>query len=381
MPGPLAWVVGATFLHFTSFYYLFATLPLYVLDLGGSTFQVGLIVGVFSVSSLAARPLFGAWMDRAGRRRFLLVGAGIYVVASLGYLAIRTVPGLLLWRVFHAMGLATFSTAAASLAGDLAPPRHRGTTMGIYGLAQTAALSVGPGVGAAIQRAMGYSGLFLCAAFTGLSALACALVVRETKPPGKAHVGSEGRGGGRTVLHYVAPSAALQFSASIAYGTIASFVAILARDRGLDVLGTYFAILALSSLAIRLVAGRAYDAWGPRAVLAPAFLSLASGMGLLAITGRPGLFLGTAILAGGGIGATHTTLLARVVERSPSHARGSAVAVFTSCWELGVGGGTILMGRVAEAAGFSGMYLAAGAIPLVGLLGLLWIHGGLRERP
>ena len=374
IPGPLAWVVGATFLHFTSFYYLFATLPLYVLDLGGSTFQVGLIIGVFSVSSLAARPLFGAWMDRAGRRHFLVAGAGIYVVASLGYLVMRTVPALLLWRVFHAMGLATFSTAAASLAGDLAPPQRRGTTMGIYGLAQAGALSVGPGLGAAIHRALGYSGLFVSTAFTALAALGCALAIPQSPPPGRARAGSEGKTGGRTFWRHLAPPAALQFAASIGYGTIISFIAVVARNRGLDVVGIYFAFLALSSLGIRLLAGRAYDGLGPSAVLAPAFLSLATAMGLLAMTARPELFLSTAVLAGAGIGATQTALLARVVERSPSHGRGSAVAVFTSFWELGVGGGTMVMGQLAEVAGFSGMYSCAAAISLLGLFGLLWLR-------
>jgi MFS family permease len=373
-------VVGATFLHFTSFYYLFTTLPFYVLDLGGSTFQVGLIIGVFSVSSLAARPLFGAWMDRAGRRRFLLVGAAIYVVASLGYLAIRTVPGLLLWRMFHAMGLATFSTAAASLAGDLAPPQRRGTTMGIYGLAQAGALSLGPGVGAAIHRALGYTGLFVSAAFTALAALACAIAVREAPPPGKRRAGAEQAARGRGVLRQVALPATLQFSASIAYGTIVSFIAVVARRRDLDVAGSYFALLALSSLSIRLVAGRAYDVWGQRAVLAPAFLVVSTGMGLLVFTAHALLFLCTAILVGAGIGATQTALLARVVERSPSEARGSAVAVFTSCWELGVGGGTMVMGRLAEAAGFSGMFAAATAMPLVGLVALLLLREPRFER-
>jgi len=380
MQRPLAWLVGATFLHFTSFYYLFATLPFYVLDLGGSTFQVGLIIGVFSVSSLAARPLFGAWMDRTGRRPFLLVGAAIYAVASLGYLVIRTVTGLLLWRVVHAMGLATFSTAAASLAGDLAPPQRRGTTMGFYGLAQAGALSVGPAAGGAIHHALGYRGLFVCTALTALSALVCATRIPEGPLAEKARRGSAGRAKGVLVLWPVIPPAALQFSASIAYGALISFIAVVARDRGLDVVGTYFALLAASSLGVRLVAGRAYDAWGPPAVLAPALLLLATGMGLLANAAHAGLFVGTAILAGTGIGATQTALLARVVERSPSEGRGRAVAVFTSCWELGVGGGTMVMGRLAEGLGFSGMFAAAAVMPLVGLAALLFLHKGRLEK-
>jgi len=379
-PGPLFWLVGATFLHFVSLFCLYATLPLYVLDLGGSTAQVGLVMGAFSVASLAARPFFGAWIDRSGHRPFLLGGAAIYVVASLGYLGMRSVPALFLWRAFHAMGLATFSTASAALAGDLAPSRRRGTTMGQYGLAQAAALSVGPGMGVAVQRALGYPGLFLGTACAATGALLCALAVPETRvaagvPPSP---GPASRGLGS--LRLGGAPALAQFAASIAHGTILSFTAVVAQRRGLDVVGTYFALLALSSLGIRLVAGRAYDAWGLFPVLAPAFLVLAAGMGLLAVAGGATIFLLAGVLAGAGIGATHTTLLARVFERSPIEGRGTAVGVFTSFWQLGVGGGSMAMGRLAEAAGFSGMFAAVAAMPLIGLVGLLVFRGAGIER-
>ena len=341
---PLAWVVAATFFHFASLHFLFATLPLYILDLGGSVFQVGLVVGVFAV-------------------------------ASLGYLAIRSVPGLLIWRVFHAMGLAAFTTAAASLAGDLAAPDRRGTTMGIYGLAHPAALSVGPALGAAMLPGWGYPPIFLCSGFTAMLALGCVLPLPDIRPSK-----SEGKTARKsplasTVLRAVVVPAALQFSASIAYGTIISFIAVVARERELAGLGAAFTLLALSSLGIRLVAGRAYDTWGPRTVLVPGFLTLAVGMALLAVTAHAGIFLGAAVLAGVGIGGTHTTLLARVIEGSPTEARGSAVAVFTSCWELGIGGGAIVMGRLGETLGFAGMYLVAAALCVGGVLGLRWLPG------
>src|SRR5262245_17380214 len=75
----VACVLGATFCHFASLYYLLPTLPLYVQRLGGSTNEVGLIVGAFSLASLLTRPFVGIWMDRHGRRSFLVVGAAIYV--------------------------------------------------------------------------------------------------------------------------------------------------------------------------------------------------------------------------------------------------------------------------------------------------------------
>lgn len=369
---PFECVVAATFLHFASLYYLLPTLPLYAQHLGGSTYQVGLIVGIFALASLLMRPFLGVWMDRAGRRGFLLVGAGIYVLASLGYLAISSVPGLLLWRVFHAMGLATFSTAAASLAGDLASPRRRGAAMGVFGLAQAGALAIGPGVGRVTLTTLGYAGLFLATACTALAALVFALALPGDPFPARKRVlGDFARG--RAFSDAAAVPAAVQFAASVAYGAIVSFIALVAVERGLEVVGSFFALLAMSSLSVRLVAGRAYDAWGAVPVLAPALLVLAGGVALLAVAGGTALFLLGAVLTGLGIGATQTTLLAHVVDRSGADSRAGSVAAFMACWELGVAGGAILMGRLAEASGFYVMFMGATSLPLLGLASLHWL--------
>jgi MFS family permease len=378
--GPLACVVTSTFLHFASLYYLLPTLPLYLLGLGGTNAEVGLIIGILALTSLAVRPLLGIWMDRAGRRWFLLAGAGIYVLASLGYWAIRSVPGLLFWRVFHGVGLATFSTAAASLAGDLAPPGRRGATMGVFGLAQAAALTVGPGIGRRVLATFGYPGLFVASAGTALAALACALVVPRSA------FSNAGRAPGALIGRHllwdgVSAPAIVQFTASVAYGTIISFIAVVARDRGLDVVGAFFALLALSSLGIRLVAGKAYDTWGPAAVLTPLLVALAVGMCMLAVAESALLFLLAAVPAGVGIGGTHTTLISSVVDRSRPESRASSVASFAACWELGVGGGTIIMGRVADALGFQVMFLLVASLPLLGLSGLRWLRGWEGPHP
>jgi predicted MFS family arabinose efflux permease len=378
--GALAWTVAATFFHFASLYCLLPTLPLYVQDLGGSTSEVGLIVGVFSLASLLVRPFLGASMDYAGRRGFLLTGAGIYVAASLGYLAIESLPALLVWRVFHAMGLATFSTAATSLAGDLAPARRRGATMGVFGLAQAGALTVGPGVGQTVRSVFGYTGLFLVTTCTALAALVCALQLPNGPSPRPKEIPGEWIRNWAS-LHATAVPTAVQFAASIPYGVIVSFFSIVARERGMDLVGTFFVLLALSSLIVRLVAGKAYDTWGASAVLAPAFVALAVAMALLAVAARPGLFLLAAVPAGLGIGATHTTLMARVVDRSARETRATSVAGFITCWELGVGGGSILLGRLAEAAGFYTMFVVAASLPLLGLGSLLWFHDRGPGRP
>jgi predicted MFS family arabinose efflux permease len=87
----------------------------------------------------------------------------------------------------------------------------------------------------------------------------------------------------------------------------------------------------------------------------------------LAVTDRAGWFLMAGVFVGLGIGGTHTTLLSAVVDRAVTKRRASSVAAFAACWELGVGGGAIFVGRLADSVGFEAVFLAVAALPLVGL--------------
>ena len=113
----------------------------------------------------------------------------------------------------------------------------------------------------------------------------------------------------------------MQFAASIAYGTIISFIAVVARERGLDVVGTFFALLALSSLGVRLAAGKAYDAWGPAKTLAPLLVALAGESPSSPWREIRCSLLLAAVPTGIGIGGIHTTLISAVVDRSAPESR------------------------------------------------------------
>jgi predicted MFS family arabinose efflux permease len=69
-----------------------------------------------------------------------------------------------------------------------------------------------------------------------------------------------------------------------------------------------------------------------------------------------------------------------VVDHSTPESRASSVAGFAACWELGVGGGTIVMGQLADRAGFGAMFLAVAVLPLLGLVGLRWLRGPAWRR-
>jgi MFS family permease len=63
----------------------FVLLPLYIQRLGGTEAQIGVVMGMYSAAGIFCQPLVGAWVDRVGRRPFMVFGISLVVAASLGF--------------------------------------------------------------------------------------------------------------------------------------------------------------------------------------------------------------------------------------------------------------------------------------------------------
>ena len=74
---------GFSFTVFLSAFQLLPTAPFHILDLGGSTFASGLFLGFLTYSSAFSAPLTGAYADRVGPRRVLIISSLALVVFSL----------------------------------------------------------------------------------------------------------------------------------------------------------------------------------------------------------------------------------------------------------------------------------------------------------
>ena len=90
---------------------LLPTLPLYIESLGSTKQQIGIVMGSFAVGVLAFRPQVGKLADHQGRKLVLLIGMVVATIAPLGYLAVKSLVGLMLIRAFHGISIAAFATA------------------------------------------------------------------------------------------------------------------------------------------------------------------------------------------------------------------------------------------------------------------------------
>jgi DHA1 family bicyclomycin/chloramphenicol resistance-like MFS transporter len=97
------------------------SLPLIASDLGAPESQIQLTLSVFLAGLCAGMLLYGPLSDRFGRRKLLLGGIALYMVASIGCILAAKAEQLVFWRVLQALGGAGASVLARTIVRDLFP--------------------------------------------------------------------------------------------------------------------------------------------------------------------------------------------------------------------------------------------------------------------
>ena len=361
---PFVLICLATLFFYLSFYLILPVMPLYVSSLGGTPIQLGLIIGLFSVMAMVVRPPAGWIIDTRGSRKVLVAGMVIFLLASLGYVLVRSVDGILGLRVFHGLGMGLFPTAATVIVAELAPLARRGEAMGWFGIANSAGLIVGPVLGPALAGGIGYPALFLLAAGVALLGCVCLLLT-----PGPRRPASGGRGLPSLRELYsrnaLLPSAIL-LCLYIPYGIMVAFIPVIAVGRGLSNPGLFYAVYAGAVLLVRAQAGRLSDQYGRAAVILPGMLLASVAYLVLGLTsGVSGVLVGGAVY-GLAFGSVQPALMALTADRVRPAERGKAMGTFYFAWELGITIGSTGAGLLLSLMDFPVMLLIGSVIPLIG---------------
>lgn len=389
-PFVVLWL--ASLLFYLGFQLLLPVIPLYAAELGAREAHVGFIMGAFALAAMVPRPIAGDLADRLGRRPLVLLGTAIFLLAPLGYAAVGSIPGLLVLRLFHGTGMGLGPTAATVMATDLTPPERRGAAMGIYSLASAVALAAGPYVGGELVRRIGFTATFLVATAIEAVALTLAWTLPETRPsagsapgPIRASVASAATTGvvarfwRRWFSTAAVYPAGLVLALYVSYGGLAALLPLFAERRRLGNPGLFYTVFALVSLAVRSPAGRLSDRVGRRAVIAPALAISGASLVLLGLAASQRAFLGAAVLYGVGFGAGQPALLAMTADRVTPGERGRAIGTLYTAWELGISGGSILLGLCASELGYVAAWWTAAAIAGAGTIAALYPAGRPRE--
>lgn len=364
-------------LFFASFNMIIPELPAYLTGLGGGEYK-GLIISLFTVTAMISRPFSGRLADRIGRVPIIMFGSGICLACSLFYPVLSTVGGFFLLRLVHGFSTGFTPTGQTAYVSDIVPPSRRGEAMGIVGTAGMLGMAGGPAIGGWLADHWGLNALFYCSSAFALASIGILLGIRETLPQKQrfdvAHlrVGKDDLFEPRVLM----PCIVMVLSA-YAYGAVFTLIPDFGVFAGVKSKGLLFTAVTLSSLAVRLVGGKASDRWGRRPVLLVSTgIMVVAMMRLAFATTAVQLFI-SIILYGLAQGATSPTLLAWATDLSPVDRKGRGVASLYMAMELGIGAGAFASGALYanRPERFPVTFLACALFAGMAFLYLVAVHG------
>lgn len=347
-------------------FFLLIHLPGYLSGLGATEGLIGVLYAAGAVVSLVFRPWLGRILDLAHRRTVILVAAVVNVGVILA-LATTTVWGAYLWALFliqRTTQIALF-TSMLTYGADSIPLERRTQGLAILGLSGLVPIAIGGYAGDVLIANLGFDGLFLAAA--GVSFASWLMVWTLPVLPVR------GRQPRRSFWAALAQRSLLPLwfvtlLFSVGLESLFTFTRTFVDDRGVGTAGLFFATYGIVAAITRIAGGQLYHRIPHRPLLTGSIAAYGLGLGFLALAQAIPLFVLAAVVTGTAHGAAFPLLSSDVVNRARINERGSAMATFTSIFDIALLAGAPVVGFLID--GFD--YLVA-----FGVAGVAVISGSL----
>jgi MFS family permease len=358
-------------------------LPLFAKSFGVGLAAIGLVQLVFGLTRFSFGLVGGLVVDRFGERACTMAGLLIVAASSYAIGFSANFPQLVLARGFGGAGSALFINGLMNRILRIIEPAAMGRATGAFRSSFLIGIGAGPVLGGVVAKHFGLTAPFHFYATGLLAATAIAWIVmggtipgaaggprsREATPSGQPRNPIEALRAARPLLgdlrYLVALSATFVGWWTISGPTQVVGVVFGREQLGLseDQIGLAITLLSVGEVLILLLAGRAADRYGRRAVLVPSLLVVAVATVLMGQSeGYSWAFFPLMILIGGGIAAGGAASGGLLADSIPHGGSGTAVGVNQMAGDLGYLSAPLIIGTIAERTGFGLAYLA-GAIP------------------
>jgi predicted MFS family arabinose efflux permease len=351
----------------SSLFILIPTLPIYLARRGAAEAEIGILIGISSVSSLILRPFIGRALSRIPERNFMLGGALLFILCSIAYIFLPPFWPFLMIRVLQGFGFALFYTASTTFIANISPEAHRGQSLSYFFLAFNFAFALAPSFGMFLINRFNFTFLFLVCAALSLCSLFFSTRLKkrgENTPEAQA---TEDRS---FLSRKALPPAIMAFFTHIIWGALTAFFPLYALEHGMSNPGLFFAAFAVMLILGRTFGGRILDLYSKEKVIMPCLLTYIMAMLILAFSKTTPMFILVAVIWGAGNAFAFPAFVAYAIDLAgPS--RGPALGTFTALSDLGVGLGAVIMGIVLRLTNFQIMFLL---LAFIGVLNFIYFY-------
>ena len=370
-------ILAANFLPYFGFWLLIPVLPFYlseVFSAGNST--IGIILSCYTVAALCIRPFSGYFLDSFARKPLYLMAYFIFMTMFAGYIIAGSLTLFIMFRIIQGVSFGMVTVGGNTVVIDIMPSSRRGEGLGYYGLSNNIAMAVGPMSGLFLHDAgMSFTTIFCCSLGSCMAGFVCASLV---KTPYKPPVRREPISLDRFILLKGIPAGISLLLLSIPYGMTTNYVAMYAKQIGINATtGFFFTFMAIGMAISRIFSGKIVDRGKITQVISAglylvvfSFFLLSACVYLISWNNMVCtiVFFSVALLLGVGFGIMFPAYNTLFVNLAPNSQRGTATSTYLTSWDVGIGIGMLTGGYIAEVSTFDKAYLFGACLTIVSML-------------
>lgn len=338
----------SSFLFFSSFNMIVPDLYDYLTSMGGGD-KKGYVIALFTITAGLSRPFSGKLSDTIGRIPVMIIGAGVCFIVGFLYPLMGTIWAFLLLRFLHGFSTGFKPTGTSAYIADIVPAHRRGEAMGYSGLFGSIGMAAGPSFGPKITEAFGLETMFYTSSALALLSVIILIGMKETLTNKQRFHPRLLRIKRNEIFEPRVFNPSLFFLlTSFSFGAALTLMPDLAINVGFSQgnKGVFFGVFVLSSLIIRVLAGKASDKYGRVIVLKYAAIAIVIADLMVAYTTTQPMLIASSIVFGIAIGMNTPTIYAWTIDLSLDKARGKGIATMYIALEIGIGLGAFISGYI-----------------------------------
>jgi MFS family permease len=360
------------------------TLPLYLQQVFGANYRmVTLIPVVFGAGKWLASLPTAYLLRQIGGRRLMVAGLGVIAAGDVASVTTAVFELFLGIRGVGGMGWAMFGVVATAVMVDRGGPR-RGRAISLLLMSESIGLLLGSMASGWLYRRAGPASPFLLEAACML--LGAGLVGWRLTSTSDAHLPDTTRGEPPRLRQVLAERGVLLMSVTSAAvtavqsGALVFLFPLYLVERGQarpEAVGTMIGLGVLGRLGALWLAGALSDRGDRALVLGLGLVGFGAAVGSLALVSDLAVLAMWSVLVGAGAGFVAGLPTAIVGDRVAPSARGVAMGWLRTVTDVGMLGGPIVMGALADGVDLAAPFVVSGAL-LCGLGGVCCRHARRR---
>ncbi|HQA61022.1 MAG: MFS transporter [Tepidanaerobacteraceae bacterium] len=355
-------VLAATITFISTYYIMMPVIPDHMLYLGFDNLTIGTVMGLFSISSMIARPVGGVMINSYGSKKVMFISIILFFLTPFLLKLPYAIPGLSLTLLIYGFTVGAFTVASATFSADIASSENLTRFMGYNSIAVIIAKGLAPAAGIKLMEGYG----FTAAVWGTVIVAAIAMVLLFFSSDVSTSKQSQGNSSFLSVLlnrSVYLPTIVL-FCGMVTFGAISAMLPLFAVAKGITGTEYFFIINTAVVVATRLVIGR----WSNRyleelVAVALAVLTL-SFIFMSFVDSFPKLIV-AAMIYGVGFALLFPLMTSLLVINIYEVSRSMALGVLTAAFDLGVAAG-VMLGGFSKYIDFKWLYLYLAVLPFIG---------------